>query len=894
MTISRVKEIQHILKSSLVILILCWNHRGTAQTLIINEVSNGPSGSQEYVELLVIDTAIAYNCNSTTPPCIDIRGWIFDDNSGYHGTNGVASGAMRFSNNTLWSCVPVGTIIVLFNDADPNPAVPAIDVSLSDGNCRLIVPISNALIETNTTTPGAVACSYPATGWTPGGNWSTTALANPGDCARIVNLAGCEVFSMCYGAANINTLIYFGGTGGQTCWYFNNGDPTLTANWSSGSASPSPGNQTPGAANNAANLSYLQQFNNGCMPITPLVATASTSTTASCLCDATATVSASGSLGGYTYNWCDASFVPIGQNTATATNLCAGTYHCIVTSGIGCEDTVTFTITGLTSTAMTVSNTTICAGQSGTLTATPVLSGGTFSWSPGGQTTASITVSPTVTTSYTCTYTLAGCTATGTGTVTVSTALPVSAGNDVTLCSGSTVQLTASGATNYTWNNGLGNGNSVLASPSTSTLYTVTGTDANGCSGTDDVLVTVVALPTVNAGQDQLICEGDATSISAIATAPFIWNNGVVDGINFTPLQTTTYTVTATDVNGCSASDEVTIVVSPLPVVDAGADQETCTGGTVVLTASGTASTYSWSNGVQNGIPFSPAATTTYQVTGTNVAGCFATDEVKVTVSTAPALQFTATPTSGCAPQVCNFVCTTIGITNVQWNFGDSSPNGSGISTQHLYASGGCFDITLTAQFGSCVLTETVYHFICLDNQPVAAFTPSQGIITEDDASVTFINSSNGAVQYSWNFGDGSTTSAEEPIHHYVFQEGQTYVVLLIATSEQGCVDTARTIIQAQNQLVFYVPNSFTPDGDEYNNVFQPIFTSGFDATDFQLLIFNRWGEIIFESNDAYFPWDGTYHNELVQEGTYTWTIEFKMLETDERKVLRGHVNVLR
>lgn len=875
-------------------MILCWNHIGTAQTLIINEVSNGPSGNQEYVELLVIDTAIAYNCNSTTPPCIDIRGWIFDDNSGYHGTNGVASGAMRFSNNSLWSCVPVGTIIVLYNDADPNPAVPAIDISLSDGNCRLIVPISNALIETNTTTPGAVACSYPATGWTPGGNWSTTALANPGDCARIVNLAGCEVFSMCYGAANTNTLIYFGGTGGQTCWYFNNGNPTLTANWSSGSASPSPGNQTPGAANNAANLSYIQQFNNGCMPITPLNATAGSSTTASCLCDASATVSASGSLGGYTYEWYNSSFVPIGQTTATATNLCAGTYHCIVTSGIGCEDTVTFNITGFTSTAMTVSNTTICAGQSATLTATPALSGGTFSWSPGGQTTASITVSPAVTTSYTCTYTLAGCTATGTGTVTVSTALPVSAGNDVTLCSGSSVQLTASGATNYLWNNGLGNGSSVSASPTSSTLYTVTGTDANGCSGTDDVLVTVVALPTVNAGQDQVICEGEATSLTAIASAQVVWDNGVTDGTNFTPQQTTTYTATATDANGCSASDQVTVVVAPLPVVEAGADQETCTGGTVVLTATGTATTYSWNNGVQNGVAFSPTGTTTYQVTGTNVAGCLATDEVKVTVSPAPALQFTATPTSGCAPQVSNFVCTTNGVTNVQWNFGDNSSNGSGISTQHLYTSGGCFDITLTAQFGSCTLTETVTDLICLDAQPIAAFTPSQGTISEDDATVSFINNSTGASSYAWDFGDASFSTTQNPEHIYTFQEGENYLVVLTVTSEQGCKDTATAIIQGASQLVFYVPNAFTPDGDEFNNLFRPVFTSGFDAQDFNLKIFNRWGELLFESKDPNGAWDGTFKGELVKEGSYTWLIEFKMLTTDERKIVHGHVSLLR
>jgi hypothetical protein len=109
-----------------------------AQTLIINEVSNGPAGSQEYVEFVVIDTAIAYDCNGSTPPCVDIRGWIFDDNSGYHGAGGVASGAVRFSQDPLWSCVPVGTIILIYNSADPNTSLPANDVTMSDNNCRIV------------------------------------------------------------------------------------------------------------------------------------------------------------------------------------------------------------------------------------------------------------------------------------------------------------------------------------------------------------------------------------------------------------------------------------------------------------------------------------------------------------------------------------------------------------------------------------------------------------------------------------------------------------------------------------------------------------------------------------------------------------------------------------
>ena len=115
-----------------------------SQTLIINEMSNGPSGSQEYVEFLVVDNTVTFDCNTSTPPCIDIRGWIFDDNSGFHGTNGIAAGAGRFSFDPLWSCVPVGTLILVYNNLDPNVNLPTIDLLLNDGNCRIVAPFNNS------------------------------------------------------------------------------------------------------------------------------------------------------------------------------------------------------------------------------------------------------------------------------------------------------------------------------------------------------------------------------------------------------------------------------------------------------------------------------------------------------------------------------------------------------------------------------------------------------------------------------------------------------------------------------------------------------------------------------------------------------------------------------
>lgn len=399
------------------------------QTLIINEVSQGVSGNMEYVEFVVVDSTVVYSCTSPTPPCIDIRGWIFDDNSGYHGTSGIASGCIRFSFDNLWSCVPLGTIIVVYNDADPNPEMPADDLLLNDGNCKISAPISNtALFESNSTTPGAVACSYPATGWTPGGNWSTTLLANGGDCARIVDLAGCEVFSVCWSTANQNNLIYFSGgatsatSATNTVYYFNSGDPEDVANWTIGCADiPACGqeDQTPGAPNNAANDAFIAQFNNSCQPITPIVASAAVDMDAGCLCDGQATASGSGSIPGYTYEWLDSLYNPIGQTNVTASGLCGGTYYAIVTSSIGCPDTATINIQATGTATVSVDSAIVCAGDSTVLTATPSAGGGTYTWNPGGETTQSITITPGTTTTYTVGYDLGICSAMDSTTVQV-------------------------------------------------------------------------------------------------------------------------------------------------------------------------------------------------------------------------------------------------------------------------------------------------------------------------------------------------------------------------------------------------------------------------------------------------------------------------------------------
>jgi gliding motility-associated-like protein len=172
----------------------------------------------------------------------------------------------------------------------------------------------------------------------------------------------------------------------------------------------------------------------------------------------------------------------------------------------------------------------------------------------------------------------------------------------------------------------------------------------------------------------------------------------------------------------------------------------------------------------------------------------------------------------------------------------------------------------------------------------------SPNSVYSNDTEVNFNNQSLYATDYIWNFGDASALSNEvNPTHNFPEEGDVFYPVTLIASNYLGCADTVTQFLNVKSIIIFYIPNTFTPDGDEYNNVFKPVFESGYDPYDFHMAIYNRYGEMIFESYDVNGAWDGTYGTrELVQNGVYTWQIEFKEKYTDKRHTHSGHVTILR
>ena len=249
---------------------------------------------------------------------------------------------------------------------------------------------------------------------------------------------------------------------------------------------------------------------------------------------------------------------------------------------------------------------------------------------------------------------------------------------------------------------------------------------------------------------------------------------------------------------------------------------------------------------------------------------------------------------TGCSPLTVDLQTSGINGTTYTWN-ANGVAIGNGANISELFTNSGCYDITLIATNGNCSATTTITDLICVENTPNAAFTSSTLEFNGGNENISFTNNSTGADSYLWDFGNGTTSTITNPTATYSGTNGNT-LVTLYAFTNNGCVDSTSIVITYEEVAIFYVPNSFTPDQDEFNQTWGPVFTQGFDPYNFDLFIFNRWGEIIWESHDAKGRWDGTYgtSGSKCPDGVYTWKIGFKPKETDKKIQLTGHLNLLR
>lgn len=378
------------------------------------------------------------------------------------------------------------------------------------------------------------------------------------------------------------------------------------------------------------------------------------------------------------------------------------------------------------------------------------------------------------------------------------------------------------------------------------------------------------------------------------------WVNDVSDGnICNGEIITRTYSVTDDCGNSITVIQEITILAT-YPPIDAGPDQIICQGDGTSMTATNPwGMPMWWDNNYTDGSMTYPTASTMYTVTADNL-GCISQDSAWIIVEELPVVSFIGDNLSGCIPTTVTFTntsTTSSSLVDCIWDIEGGPTVNDCAGTTFTFTNAGLYDVTLTTtSINGCTNSVTYSDYIYIEDFPVAAFDISSTALSSINPVIELTNNSTGASTYSWNFGDGNGSTLENPTHTYSEELSGGVTIDLIVYSPLGCPDSTSASITIEEELIFYVPNTFTPDHDDFNETFQPVFHSGYDPFDFTLTIFNRWGEIIFESHDANIGWDGSYGGRtgIVSDGVYTWKIEFKTTANDERKMVTGHVNVIR
>ncbi|MEO8762632.1 MAG: gliding motility-associated C-terminal domain-containing protein, partial [Bacteroidia bacterium] len=542
--------------------------------------------------------------------------------------------------------------------------------------------------------------------------------------------------------------------------------------------------------------------------------------------------------------------------------------------------------------------TSICPGGSAILKASGATS---YSWSPTtglSPTTGSVvTATPSSATSYTVTGTTGSCTSQGVINIAISPT-PTVLVNSATICIGDSAILKATGATTYSWTSATGlsatTGDSVKASPSSTTIYTVTGTA--GCSATATATVTTISSPSITVTpSSNPICLGASSTLTATGASTYTWTadptlSTTTNSVTVaTPsLNNTSYTVSGS-VGTCSAIPTViTISVTPNPTVTA-TSTVTCAGTATSLTASG-ATTYTWtpatglSSATGSFVTTTPTTTSFYTVTGTDGNGCIGVNTATVTANPLPNVN------AGLDVPVCKGGSVQLGATGADtyiWtpSTGLSANNVSNpTATPSVTTS---YNVVGTNTLTGCTKTDNVQVTISSVN-PVIIADPQTG---EAPLTVGFTNGTTGATTYTWSYGNGSTQVTSTNVNtQTIYQNVGTYTVTLSAVDATGCPGQTSTVIIVTEGFSISIPNIFTPNGDAINDNF---FVKSSGVSTMNIIIFDRWGLKMWESNSPTGMWDGKSGSADAKDGTYFYIIKV----TDTKNVstdYKGNITLIR
>lgn len=486
-----------------------------------------------------------------------------------------------------------------------------------------------------------------------------------------------------------------------------------------------------------------------------------------------------------------------------------------------------------------------------------------------------------------------GCEDRDTVAVDLHTVLPSSLIFESSICQGDSIQLYASGGTAYAWDNELSLSDpasaSPIANPGITTLYTVEVTDANGCKRNDSLKVNVRSIPTAEAGDDVDVCIGEIARLRGERGASYSWSptvglsNANVSSPVFSGEETTTYVLTVSNAKGCLDTDSMTVTVHQLPEVKATVSQtEICKDDPVDFEATG-ASTYRWLPESEFPDPtaqkttVNPSVPSLYVLEGRSEYGCIARDSAFILIHHGPNA-LVRSDSSICEGDTISLGAS--GGASFDWSTAeplDTIQVAPTISTGYWvipYSNKGCPG-------------DTAFSFVRTIPYPVARFSPEadSGFVPIE---LAFLNESEYALDYLWDFGDQTTSREENPTHLY--DKMGKYTVTLMAFNELGCKDSTSfsplDIIKAQ----VIGANAFTPNGDGLNDVFR-FMAMGVERMTMQ--VFNRFGNLVFEETSKEPAWDGTMNGVPVPAGNYVYRLE--VVETKGYKYTRvGNITLIR
>jgi len=481
---------------------------------------------------------------------------------------------------------------------------------------------------------------------------------------------------------------------------------------------------------------------------------------------------------------------------------------------------------------------------------------------------------------------------------------------------GSTFAWTNSSTTIGLASSGTGNVPSftTLNTGTTPVVATITVTPtANACTGTpSSYTITVNPLPVITFSPMPQVCHTSPSFTLGQASPPGgTYSGNGITGASFDPavagigIHTITYNYT-NPVTGCSNSDTSQIVINGFLTITVTPNNPfVCNGNSVLLMANG-AYNFTWlpntglSSTTGSNVVAAPVSTTTYTVSGTNPDGCMGSTSVIVSVYNTPVLSVSSLPSEGCSPLDVTFGFAPLGpidTNTLMWNFGDlsSADNTSVLTTPtHTFFNNGNYTIYLSAlTTDGCPVsaTDTVKVYL----KPIADFYNNPIVAYSDNPNIDFIDLSTNATAWEWNFGDAASynnnySDLQNPTH--IFTGVGTYVTQLIVYSNQSCSDTVEKPVTIYPEIIVYIPNAFTPNSNGLNETFKPIM-SGIDEAKYDFYIYDRWGRILFQTNDANAAWDGKYNGKDCELGVYVYFILYTSM-TGEKFKLRGHVTIIR